>query len=99
MPERSSCAPRLMRSTDLRLRGQRAADDALAGALRQLHPLLAVAVLLAQALAGVRLAGAVVLAGFRHAVALLRGALLRIVRERRRSRARDQSADRRREDC
>ena len=52
---------------------ERAADEALAGALRQLDPFLRVAVLLALALAGVRGARAIVLAGLRHAVALLGG--------------------------
>src|SRR6516162_2565867 len=53
---------------------ERAADDALAGAFRQLDELLGALVLAALAGARVRGTRAVVLAGFGHAVTLFRGA-------------------------
>src|SRR5262249_17783271 len=70
--------------------GQRAADDALAGALRDLDDLLGPSVLAALARTGVRAAGAVVLARLGDAVALFRIGV--VGRERRRGQGK-QAAD------
>src|SRR6185312_2697544 len=94
-------ARRLSRlDASLLLRGERAAHDAFASALRQLDPFACVAVLaLALALAGMRGARAVVLAGLGDAVALFRVVVLRVVgREGLVARERDET-DGRREDC
>src|SRR5687768_1865884 len=64
---------RLVSCSDTLLRRGRTADDALAGAGRNLHPLLAVGVLLGLARARMTVRGAIVLAGLGDAVTLLRG--------------------------
>src|SRR5690349_3806035 len=83
----------------LRRRRERTAHETLARALRQLDPFLHVGVLLALALAGVRSARAIVLAGLRHAVALLGGRSLAVIRrEGDGARQHYESADGRREE-